>query len=127
MCTNTPSVPPSREEEAIKLDGLSVAEMRGLRDKAEKHVFQAEVNRMMKLIINSLYRNKEVGEGGVASAVVHARLHIIAVVKLMFLRVRNCQISCGTDGQFCPLPPPHTLSVLFIPPFFLHQGCIEGG
>lgn len=31
-----------------------------MRDKAEKHVFQAEVNRMMKLIINSLYRNKEV-------------------------------------------------------------------
>ena len=26
----------------------------------EKHEFQAEVNRMMKLIINSLYKNKEV-------------------------------------------------------------------
>jgi len=49
-----------REEEAIKLDGLSVAEMKELRDKSEKHVFQAEVNRMMKLIINSLYRNKEI-------------------------------------------------------------------
>lgn len=49
-----------REEEAIKLDGLSVAQMKELRDKAEKHTFQAEVNRMMKLIINSLYRNKEV-------------------------------------------------------------------
>jgi len=49
-----------REEEAIKLDGLSVAEMKQLRDKAEKHAFQAEVNRMMKLIINSLYRNKEI-------------------------------------------------------------------
>ena len=49
-----------REEEAIKLDGLSVAEMKELRDKAEKFTFQAEVNRMMKLIINSLYRNKEV-------------------------------------------------------------------
>ncbi|KAL1116543.1 hypothetical protein AAG570_005015 [Ranatra chinensis] len=34
--------------------------MRELRDKAEKFVFQAEVNRMMKLIINSLYRNKEI-------------------------------------------------------------------
>ncbi|XP_064401040.1 endoplasmin-like [Halichondria panicea] len=56
--TDTEAV--QREEEAIKLDGLSVAEMRGLRDKAEKHVFQAEVNRMMKLIINSLYRNKEI-------------------------------------------------------------------
>ena len=49
-----------REEEAIKIDGLSVAEMKQLREKAEKHQFQAEVNRMMKLIINSLYRNKEI-------------------------------------------------------------------
>jgi heat shock protein beta len=49
-----------REEEAIKLDGLSVAEMKELREKAEKHTFQAEVDRMMKLIINSLYKNKEI-------------------------------------------------------------------
>ncbi len=34
--------------------------MKELRDKAEKHTFQAEVDRMMKLIINSLYKNKEV-------------------------------------------------------------------
>merc|ERR1712083_959740 len=38
----------------------SVAEMKELREKSEKHAFQAEVNRMMKLIINSLYRNKEI-------------------------------------------------------------------
>ncbi|XP_018018796.1 endoplasmin isoform X2 [Hyalella azteca] len=50
----------AREEEAIKLDGLNVAQIKELRDKAEKHEFQAEVNRMMKLIINSLYRNKEI-------------------------------------------------------------------
>ncbi|UYV66677.1 HSP90B1 [Cordylochernes scorpioides] len=31
-----------------------------MREKAEKFTFQAEVNRMMKLIINSLYRNKEI-------------------------------------------------------------------
>lgn len=49
-----------REEEAIKLDGLSVAEMKELQQRAEKHQFQAEVDRMMKLIINSLYKNKEV-------------------------------------------------------------------
>merc|ERR1711970_1487604 len=34
--------------------------MKLMRESAEKHVFQAEVNRMMKLIINSIYRNKEV-------------------------------------------------------------------
>ncbi|GFY39976.1 endoplasmin [Trichonephila inaurata madagascariensis] len=49
-----------REEEAIKLDGLNVAQVKELREKAEKFTFQAEVNRMMKLIINSLYRNKEI-------------------------------------------------------------------
>lgn len=37
-----------------------MAEMKQLRESAEKFGFQAEVNRMMKLIINSLYRNKEV-------------------------------------------------------------------
>jgi len=56
--TDTETV--DREAEAIKLDGLSVSEVKQLRDSAEKHAFQAEVNRMMKLIINSLYRNKEV-------------------------------------------------------------------
>lgn len=49
-----------REAEAIKIDGLNVAQMNELRDKAEKFTFQTEVNRMMKLIINSLYRNKEI-------------------------------------------------------------------
>ena len=49
-----------REEEAINIDGLSVAEVKQMRESAEKHAFQAEVSRMMKLIINSLYKNKEV-------------------------------------------------------------------
>ncbi|GMS97769.1 hypothetical protein PENTCL1PPCAC_19944, partial [Pristionchus entomophagus] len=47
-------------EDAIKIDGLSAEEVKKLRGSAEKHEFQAEVNRMMKLIINSLYRNKEI-------------------------------------------------------------------
>merc|ERR1711910_178930 len=58
--SRTDSETVEREEQAIKLDGMSVAEMKLMRESAEKHVFQAEVNRMMKLIINSLYRDKEV-------------------------------------------------------------------
>uniref|UniRef100_A0A8C9U009 Endoplasmin n=1 Tax=Scleropages formosus TaxID=113540 RepID=A0A8C9U009_SCLFO len=49
-----------RSEEAIQLDGLNAAQIKEMRDKSEKHAFQAEVNRMMKLIINSLYKNKEI-------------------------------------------------------------------
>ncbi|KAJ8411412.1 hypothetical protein AAFF_G00174180 [Aldrovandia affinis] len=49
-----------REEEAIQLDGLNAAQIKEIREKSEKHLFQAEVNRMMKLIINSLYKNKEI-------------------------------------------------------------------
>lgn len=42
------------------MDELNVAQIKELRAKAEKFTFQTEVNRMMKLIINSLYRNKEI-------------------------------------------------------------------
>uniref|UniRef100_A0A8C4QVU1 Heat shock protein 90, beta (grp94), member 1 n=1 Tax=Eptatretus burgeri TaxID=7764 RepID=A0A8C4QVU1_EPTBU len=49
-----------REEEAIQLEGLSPAQVKELRERADKFAFQAEVNRMMKLIINSLYKNKEI-------------------------------------------------------------------
>ena len=37
-----------------------MAQIKELRERAEKFTFQTEVNRMMKLIINSLYRNKEI-------------------------------------------------------------------
>ncbi|KAJ3611939.1 hypothetical protein NHX12_020219 [Muraenolepis orangiensis] len=49
-----------REEEAVHLEGLNAAQIKEIREKSEKHAFQAEVNRMMKLIINSLYQNKEI-------------------------------------------------------------------
>ncbi|KAG7214072.1 hypothetical protein KM043_001437 [Ampulex compressa] len=49
-----------REEESINIDALNVAQKKELRDIAEKHTFKTEVNRVMKLIINSLYRNKDI-------------------------------------------------------------------
>ena len=49
-----------KEEERIRLDDLSPAQFKELKLKAENHAFQAEVSRMMKLIINSLYKNKDV-------------------------------------------------------------------
>lgn len=50
----------AKEEERIRLDDLSPAQLRELRLKAESFTFQAEVSRMMKLIINSLYKNKDI-------------------------------------------------------------------
>jgi len=44
----------------IKLDDISEAEYAKLREKAEKFEFQAEVDRMMKMIINSMYKNKDI-------------------------------------------------------------------
>ena len=48
------------EENKMTIDGMSSAEYEALKANGEKHEFQAEVSRMMKLIINSLYTNKEV-------------------------------------------------------------------
>ena len=44
----------------MSIDGMSAAEYEAMKANGEKHEFQAEVSRMMKLIINSLYTNKEV-------------------------------------------------------------------
>ena len=48
----------AKDAEATVLDGFSADEMAALRESSEEMEFQAEVNRMMKLIINSLYKNK---------------------------------------------------------------------
>ncbi len=47
-----------RDAKTIKLNELRMAEVKLPRDSAAKHASQAEVNRMMKLVINSLYKNK---------------------------------------------------------------------
>lgn len=73
-----------REEEAIQLDGLNASQIRELREKSEKFAFQAEVNRMMKLIINSLYKNKEV-----SSNVVGIILFSLCAVAYFFTFIIN--------------------------------------
>merc|ERR1711892_301338 len=51
---------------AVEADGLdnmgvlSEAEEKAFAASADNHAFQAEVSRMMKMIINSLYKNKEI-------------------------------------------------------------------
>jgi len=49
-----------REEEKMSHDGFSIKEKKVLRDSAEKFQFQAEVHKLMNIIINSLYSNKDI-------------------------------------------------------------------
>eukprot|EP01114_Cavostelium_apophysatum_P011695 TRINITY_DN2609_c0_g1_i1.p1 TRINITY_DN2609_c0_g1~~TRINITY_DN2609_c0_g1_i1.p1 ORF type:complete len:794 (-),score=225.71 TRINITY_DN2609_c0_g1_i1:31-2412(-) len=48
-----------REEEQINPNGMSIKEQKILQS-GEKHTFQAEVNKLMNIIINSLYSNSEI-------------------------------------------------------------------
>jgi len=50
----------SREEQAMSSDGYNVAEMKLIREQAEKFTFQAEVTKVMQILINSIYTNKEI-------------------------------------------------------------------
>eukprot|EP01117_Protostelium_nocturnum_P020377 TRINITY_DN912_c0_g1_i1.p1 TRINITY_DN912_c0_g1~~TRINITY_DN912_c0_g1_i1.p1 ORF type:complete len:851 (-),score=359.68 TRINITY_DN912_c0_g1_i1:132-2684(-) len=49
-----------RSEESIQSGGFSVKELKTIREKAQTLQFQAEVNKLMGIIINSLYSSKEV-------------------------------------------------------------------
>lgn len=48
------------DEERISPDGFSVKELKTLREQGENIPFQAEVSRLMKIIINSLYSQNEI-------------------------------------------------------------------
>ncbi len=50
----------AREEEQMAAEGFSIKDQKLLREQAEKHKFEAEVDKLMKIIINSLYSNTEV-------------------------------------------------------------------
>ncbi|KAH3733011.1 heat shock protein Hsp90 family protein [Pelomyxa schiedti] len=49
-----------REERAMSHSGYSIEEQRRMRDAANTYAFQAEVAKLMNIIVHSLYTNKEV-------------------------------------------------------------------
>lgn len=58
MSTSSDTV--AKEGQSISLDGFSAEQLNLMKASAEHHDFGADVDRMMKLIINSLYKNKEI-------------------------------------------------------------------
>merc|ERR1712193_354487 len=51
---------PDEKTEEKSIDGFSDADRAKMTDSSEKHEFQAEVSRLMDIIINSLYTDKNV-------------------------------------------------------------------
>merc|ERR1712167_461748 len=49
-----------KKEESKVVDGFTEEERSKMAEGSEKHEFQAEVNRLMDIIINSLYTDKQV-------------------------------------------------------------------
>merc|ERR1719183_559688 len=54
-----PAADAKSDEEKV-VDGFSAADREKMGESSEKHEFQAEVNRLMDIIINSLYTDKQV-------------------------------------------------------------------
>merc|ERR1719408_828700 len=50
----------AKSDEEKVVDGFSAADREKMAEGSEKHEFQAEVNRLMDIIINSLYTDKQV-------------------------------------------------------------------
>merc|ERR1719161_3408712 len=69
----------SGEEKVV--DGFSEADRASMTESSEKHEFQAEVNRLMDIIINSLYTDKQVFLreliSNAADALEKARFHAV--------------------------------------------------
>jgi len=55
-----PATPAATETPAAVMDGMSVDDEKKLDTSKKTYTFQAEVNRLMDIIINSLYKNREV-------------------------------------------------------------------
>jgi len=79
------------EEEAISDDGFSVADKKLLRGE-EDHKFQAEINQLMGIIVNSLYSNRDIFVRELISNAADA------LAKVKFLSLTNDQILGDTPN-----------------------------